>query len=123
MSEARIVEILETIAPVSVSPANQNSGNAYADVVGSKIDSEGKTRVVYTILNADVANSIDWKVLASVDDVTYIEVEAEASLAATVVSSWVASAIETSYRYFKIQIKSTVADTHGIAQVRGYAKM
>lgn len=123
MSQARITEILETIAPVAVSPANQNSTNAYADVAGSKIDSEGKTRVVYTILNAHAANSIDWKVLASVDDTTYIEVEAEAALAAEASASWVASATETSYRYFKVQIKSTVAATPGTAQVRGYAKM
>lgn len=121
MSLPRMTRILETLAPVSVSPANQTSTNAYVDI--GKIDAEGKTRVVYTIYNAHAANSIDWKVLASVDDVTYIELKAETALAAVTAASWIASATETSYRYFKIQIKSTVAETHGTAQVRGYAKM
>lgn len=123
MSMARAVEILETLAPVSVAPSNFATSNDYADVTGSKIDSEGKTRVVFTIANAHIANAIDWKVMASVDDVTYVEVEAEATLAASSSGSWVASATETSYRYFKIQTKSTVGGSHGAAQVRGYAKM
>lgn len=123
MSLARVTEILETMAPVEVAPADQASANAYADVAGTKIDAAGKTRVVYTITNGHAANVLSWKVLASIDDVTYIEIEAEADLAASASSSWVASATETSYRYFKVQIKSKVADTPGTAQVRGYAKM
>jgi len=123
MGIARVVEILENLAPVAVAPANQDSVNAYADVAGSKIDSLGKTRVVFTILNAHAANAIKWKVLASVDDVTYVEVEAEAALNAQAASSWVADATETSYRFFKIQIKSSVEGSAGTAQVRGYSKM
>lgn len=123
MSVPRITEILETMYPVSVSPANFTTADAYADITGSKIDSAGKTRVVYTIYNAHATNGITWKVLASVDDSTYIEVEAEAALAAVTAASWVADATETSYRYFKIQAKSTVGSTPGTAQVRGYAKM
>lgn len=123
MSQARMTQILETLAPVSVAPANQTSADAYADVIGSKIDAEGKTRVVYTIYNAHAANSITWKVLASLDDTTYIEIEAEAALAAVTAASWVANATETSYRYFKVQVKSTVGAAHGTIQVRGYAKM
>jgi len=123
MSVDRITQIFETMAPVSVAPANFTSADAYGDVVGSKIDAQGKTRVVYTVYNAHEANSITWKVLASLDDTTYVEVEAEAALAALATGSWVASAIETSYRYFKIQAKSTVGAAHGTVQVRGYAKM
>lgn len=123
MSIARQTEILETLAPKSVAPANFTTANAYADVTGSKLDAEGKTRVVFTIYNAHAANGITWKVLASIDDSTYIEVEAEATLAAETAASWVASEVETSYRYFKIQAKSTVGNSHGTAQVRGYAKM
>lgn len=123
MSSARIVEILETMAPVAVSPADQASVNAYADVAGSKIDTQGKTRLVYTILNTHAANAIKWKVLASLDDVTYVEIEAEAALNAQATGSWVADATETSYRFFKIQIQSSVENTPGTAQVRGYAKM
>lgn len=121
MSLARITEVLETINPVSVAPANYTTTNDYADI--GKLDSNGKTRVVYTIYNAHAANGITWKVLASIDDATYVEVEAEATLAAVTAASWVASETETSYRYFKIQVKSTVAATPGTAQVRGYAKI
>jgi hypothetical protein len=121
MSIPRLTQIMETLAPVSVSPANFTTANAYADV--TKIDAEGKTRVVFTIYNAHAANSITWKVLASIDDSTYVEVEAEAALNAVTAASWVADATETSYRYFKIQAKSTVGGAHGTAQVRGYAKM
>ena len=120
---ARDTEIFETLAPKSVAPANFATVDAYADVTGSKLDAEGKTRVVFTIYNPHAANGITWKVLASIDDVTYVEVEAEATLAALATSSWVASATETSYRYFKIQVKSTVGSAIGTAQVRGYAKM
>lgn len=120
MSLARVTELLE---PVIVSPANQTTTNSYADVTGSKIDSLTKGKVCYTIKNAHAANSIDWKVLASIDDTTYVEVEAEAAVAGTATSSWEASATEVSYRYFKVQVKSTVAETHGTAQVRGYAKI
>jgi hypothetical protein len=121
MSQARIVEILETIYPASVAPANKITANAYADV--GQLDAEGKTRVVYTILNAHATASLDWKILASIDATTWIELEAEATVAAGASSSWVASATETSYRYFKAQVKSTVAETPSTAQVRGYAKM
>jgi hypothetical protein len=123
MAISRIAEILETMAPIAVAPANQASVDAYADVAGSKIDSQGKTRVVYTILNAHAANAIKWKVLASLDDVTYIEIEAEAEVVGTASSSWVADATETSYRFFKVQVKSSVGGAAGTAQVRGYAKM
>ncbi len=121
MSQARIAEILETLAPVSVSPADYTTTDAYVDI--GKLDSYGKTRVVYTIYNAHAANVIKWKVLASLDDVTYVELEAEATLAGVTAASWVADATETSYRYFKLQVKSSVGATPGTAQVRGYSKM
>lgn len=121
MSLARVTEILETINPVSVSPTDYTTTNDYASI--GKLDSSGKTRVVYTIYNAHAANSIIWKVVASIDDVIYVEVKAAATLAAVTTASWVASAVETSYRYFKIQVKSNAAETPGTAQVRGYAKI
>ena len=119
MSVPRITQLLE---PISVAPADATSANAYADVDGSLIDSAGKSKVCYTITNSHVANSIDWKVLASIDNDTFVEVEAEATVAAAGVDSWEASATEVSYRYFKVQIKSTAGGSHGTAVVRGYAK-
>jgi hypothetical protein len=119
MSIPRITQLLE---PISVSPADQASVNAWADVAGSKIDTGTKTKLVYTITNTG-ADTITWKVLASVDDSTYVEMEASADLAAAAVSSWTATAVEVSYRYFKVQIASKVAGTPGAAQVRGYSKI
>jgi hypothetical protein len=120
MSMARLVQLWE---PVNVAPPDQDTTDAYEDVAGSKIDSETKGKVAFTILNAHAANAIKWKVLASLDDVTYIEVEAEAAVAALAAGSWIASATEVSFRYFKVQVKSAVAATPGTAQVRGYAKI
>jgi len=121
MSEMRQTQILVTLAPVTVTPDDQATTNDYADI--GLVDSWGKTRIVFVITNIDLANSIDWKVMASIDNVTFVELEAEAALAADTTASWVASAAEASYRYFKLQVKSTVPDSHGEARVRGYAKM
>lgn len=121
MSLARVTEIFETLAPVSASPADYTTTANYVDI--GKIDAQGKTRVAYVITNAHAANGIKWKVLGSIDDVTYVELEAEAIVAGTVSSSWVASATETSYRYFKVQAKDEGGAAHGTVQLRGYAKM
>jgi len=116
-----MTEIWETMAPKSVAPVDTATTNTYADI--GLLDAEGKTRVVYTIYNNHATRVIDWKVLASVDNVTFIELEAEATLAGVTASSWVASATETSYRYFKIQMKSNGAGLPANVTVRGYAKM
>lgn len=121
MSIPRLTQIWETLAPVSVAPIATATTDVYADI--GLIDAEGKTRVVYTIYNAHATRVIDWKVLASVDNVTFIELKAEATLAGVTAASWVASATETSYRYFKIQMKSNGAGLPANVTVRGYAKM
>lgn len=117
MSQSRLTELVE---PVCVSPLDQETTNTYADVTGSKIDTFSKKLVSYTCKNTDGANSIDWKVLASNDDVTYVEAQAEASLAAAAIGTYTATAAP--YRYYKIQVKATVGDSQGDAQVRGMSK-
>ncbi|MCL5291284.1 MAG: hypothetical protein M1548_01975 [Actinobacteria bacterium] len=116
---ARLVELHE---PVAVSPADQASTDAYADVAGSKIDHISAKYVGYTCKNTHGANAIKWKVLASFDDVTYVEVQAEAVLAAGTVGAFAASSAQLPYRYFKVQVASNVAGNAGTAQVRGRAK-
>lgn len=123
MSNARIVEILETLAPVTVAPADYTTTDAYADVTGSALDSYGKTRIVYVVTNEHAANSITWKVLASLDNITFVEVQAEATLAAVTTASWVADTADSAYRYFKVQAKATVAESQGTVALVGYAKM
>lgn len=117
MSISRLTELHE---PRSATPATQETTNAYLDVAGSKLDTLALSNVVYTIKNTDAVNSLDWKVLASIDDTTYIEVQAEATVIATGSSSYTAT--NTPYRYFKVQVKATVGGAQGDAQVRGYAK-
>lgn len=116
--ENLITNILE---PLYVSPDNQFTTNDYADVTGSKIDTYGKTKVSITCVNLAVGNSINWKVLASNDDISYIEAQAEATLAPDVVGSY--SNTLATYRYYKVQIKATVGGSHGTAQVREYSKI
>lgn len=119
MSVARITELLE---PIYVIPANQTTTNSFVDVAGGIIDTADKSNIVYTLLNAHAANSINWQVLMSVDGVTYVEAQADATIAALGVGTYVASATALAYRYFKVQVKSTVGGAHGTADLSGYAK-
>jgi len=126
MSEARLTELLEIITPllktVSAAPADQATTAAYVDVAGSKMDAFNSKYIGFTCKNTHAANSIKWKVLMSMDDVTYVEAQAEAVLAALAVGTFVASATQIAYRYFKVQVLDSVGGTHGTAQVRGYGK-
>jgi hypothetical protein len=111
--------LTQHITPIIVNPSDQESTNVYADVDGSIIDTYGKSIICYTCKNTDGANSIDWKVLASIDGTTYVEAQAEASLAAAAVGTFTSLAY---YRYYKVQVKATVADSQGDAQVEGISK-
>ena len=103
-----------------VAPATQETVNAYADVAGSKIDTYSQKLVSYTCTNADVANSIDWKVMASNDDTSYVEAQAEATLAAAAIGTYTSTAAP--YRYYKVQVKASVGASQGDATVVGMAK-
>lgn len=113
--------ITQVFDPIYVSPANQNTTNSFADVTGSKIDTFAKTKVCFTCKNVAVGNSIDWQVLASNDDSTYVEAQASATLIPDAVGSYTNTL--ATYRYYKVQIKATVPASHGTGQVRGYAKV
>lgn len=113
--------VATTLEPVYVAPSDQESTNSYADVTGSKIDTYSKTKVCYTCKNTDLANSINWKVLCSNDDTTYIEAQAEATLTTGSIGSYTNTL--ATYRYYKIQVKATVGGSQGDAQVRGYSKI
>ena len=117
MSQARTTELLES---KFVSPAEQETTDAYADVTGSKIDTYSQKLVSYIIKNTDGANSLDWKVLASNDDTTYVEAQAEASVAAGASGTYTSTAAP--YRYYKVQVKATVGGSQGDATLHGLAK-
>lgn len=57
------------------------------------------------ILENTGANSLDWKLLASNDDSTYVEVQSSSSLASGNTASFTKQNPE--YRYYKVQIKAT----------------
>jgi len=113
--------ITSVFEPVYTAPADQESINAYADVTGSKIDTYSKSKICYTCKNTDGANSINWKVLSSNDDVSYIEAQAEATLTFGSIGSYTNTL--ATYRYYKVQIKATVGGSQGDAQVRGFSKV
>jgi len=117
MSQARTTELLES---KFVTPAEQETVDAYADVVGSKIDTYSQKLVSYVCTNTDGANSIDWKVLASNDDTSYVEAQAEATLAPAAIGTYTSTAAP--YRYYKVQVKATVGASQGDATVSGMAK-
>ena len=118
MSSSFLTSVFE---PVYAVPANQNTTDAFADVTGSKIDTFSKTKVCYTCKNVAVGNSIDWKVLCSNDDTTYIEAQASATLIPNAVGSYTNTL--ATYRYYKVQIKATVGGAHGTSNIVGYSKV
>ncbi len=103
-----------------ITPDTQASTNAYSAVVGSEIDTAVWRSLSFTILVADA--SVDWKVLAAnrADHADAVAVKAEASVAAAGSDSY--SVAQAPYRYYWVEIKSTVGDTPGNAVVAGIAK-
>jgi len=116
---AAINRLLEIQAPTVYEPAAQASTNSYADVTGSKIDTAGRKCVSYICTNTG-ANEIDWKVLGSNDDSAYIEIQAEAGIAAAASGSYGTAAAP--YKYYKVQIKAASGGSQGEATLKGYTK-
>lgn len=110
----------DTFTPIYIAPADQTTTTSYADVTGSKIDTYSKTKLSYVIKNTHAANSIKWKVMRSNDDVTYVEGQAEETVAALGTSYY--STTAAAYRYYKVQVLVGSGTNHGTIQVRGYSK-
>lgn len=98
----------------------QATVNTYADVAGSLVDLLYYKYLAFQIENSDDADDLDWKVLASNDGTNFVEVQAEETLGETAVDSFIAN--PATYRYYKIQVKSTVSDNHAEATVSYMAK-
>lgn len=103
-----------------VAPTAQATVNTYADIVGGTVDTLGYDSVSFVIKNTDDADDLDWKVLASNDNTTFVEVQAEETLGEGVTDSFAQS--PALYRYYKIQVKSTSAGNHAVASVSGFAR-
>ena len=101
-------------------PDMQATTNDYTDVDGSLVDARGATSVAFVITNTDDANDLDWKVLASIDGVTFVEVQAEETLGEEVTDSY--TTIPALYAWYKIQVKSTAGGSHAEATIHAIAK-
>lgn len=101
-----------------VSPAAQTSTAAYAVVAGSNIDVTDYIALAYTI--KVITNSIKWKVMgANISDFSdEVEVQSEASVAATASSSYAVSIAP--YAYYRVKIIDDAG--HGVVTVTGIAK-
>lgn len=102
-----------------VTPAAQATTDSHADVVGSTLDTQWNDYASYTILNSHASNDLDWKVLASNDNTNFAEVQAEATVQETASSSFSTVAY---FRYYKVQVKSSVNATPAEATLIGMTK-
>jgi hypothetical protein len=125
---------------VNTGALSQTSANAYAVVTGSQIDTYayGCSRVGFRIAETGGSNGITAKVRGSIDGSNWTDLttlDAAGSEAAGVDQTIAASAVllafvtpefdsgaKAGFRFYDVQIKSTVNGSHGTASVHGFAK-
>lgn len=98
----------------------QVTTDAYADVVGSLVDTKWLTSLSYTIENTDGANDLDWQVLASNDGGEFVVVKAEDTVGEGAVDIYAVA--QAPYRYYKVQVKATSGGNQADALVSYIAK-
>lgn len=98
-----------------LTPVTQATTASFVDVVGSKIDAAAYNSIGYTIANGDGANGLSWQVLGSIDDVTYVIVNASANVAFGASDKYTVS--PAPYRFYKVQVKDQVAASHATGKV------
>jgi len=81
----------------------QTTTASYVDLADSIIDTANCSSIAYIVKNTHATLTIKYKIMGSIDGVTYVEVQAEASLAAV---SGVGSYSTTNpvWRYYKVQV-------------------
>lgn len=89
---------------------SQTTTNSYVDHSGSKIDAATKSLVAMVIKNTGGSNGVKWKVLGSIDDSTYVEVQAEATVAFGATGTFTTAT--PYYRYYKIQVVDASGGSH-----------
>lgn len=125
----------------SLSPANQASTDAFADVAGSKVDTlqRGEKFLAFLLKEVGGTNGITYRLQGSINDVTYTNIvgpidatgaedlDGEVAVVANGSQEWFVtpeydSGAKAAYRHYKVQVKATVALNQGTAQVRIFAK-
>lgn len=103
-----------------VSPAAQASTNVDTVVVGSEIDARPWKSVSYTISVA--TNAVTWTVFGANASDYSDEAPVQGATSVSAGSNGSYAVGQAPYSYYRVKIKSTTADTHGTATVRGIAK-
>ena len=103
-----------------IAPAAQASTNALAVVTGSTVDARLWGAVSYTIVV--VTASVDWEIQGAhaSDFSDAVVVQAAAAVGAGASSSW--SSTAPVWSYYRVRIRSTVADTPGTVTLRGLGR-
>ena len=114
VSGSRIIQLED------ITPAAQASTNSYAVVTDSNGTARAWQSISYTI--KVITNSVDWTVHgANISDFSdEVIVNAESSVAAGATDSYAVT--QAAYSYYRVKIKSTVADNAGTATVTGVMK-
>lgn len=126
---------------VVATPADQDTTDDYVDVEGSLLDTakSGARYISYLVAEVGGDNGITFKIMASIDGETYtlingplnqagsedadgiIAVNANASTEVFVTPDYDSGA-KACYRFYKVQVKSTMMAMAGTVRVRGFAK-
>jgi hypothetical protein len=84
---------------------------SFADVTGAIIDAANYESVAIVLKNTGGANGASWKILGSIDGVTYVEVVASGNVAFGAVGTPYTVSIAP-YRYYKVQAVDQVGAAH-----------
>lgn len=105
---------------LTINPNLQASTNAWVVVAGSAADLRPWRSLSYTIVVADA--SVNWEVFGANRSDYGDEASVKASAAVAAAGKDTYAVAQAPYSYYRIKIKSTVADTPGSAGVYGIAK-
>ena len=120
MTVQMVGSVHRTVAVDIITPAAQLSANADAVVVGSEIDARPWGSLAYTM--KVITNAVTWTVFGanSADYSDETAVQAAASVGVGASGSYAVA--PAPYSYYRVKIRSTVADVHGTATIVGIAK-
>lgn len=94
--------------------------DSFADLTGAIIDAANYESLAIVFKNTGGSNGASWKILGSIDGVTYVEVVASANVAAGATGTPYTVSIPP-YRYYKVQAKAQSAgnQTTAVAHIIG----
>lgn len=100
-SSAKEVRVLRDAQSYTIGA--QVATASYVDLAGSKVDAANASSIAYTFLNSHATLTTKYTVYGSNDDITYVVVQAEATVAANGGTASYARQ-NPEYRYYKAAI-------------------